>query len=302
MILVKRAQNVLSAALLFLFLIPPGMSFSRGKEAVKDDKTENFDTILEKCAVYCEKLMQSTLYFICREEIMEKIFDYSKLKGKDRWIELWHEGQFNRKYRGVRLMAKSDTSEYVYDYQLIKKGNRFEESRTLLEENGEQKNEKNAPLKTKRFYSKRSVFGPVGLLSRKGQALYDFELIKTEKEDGREAYLIEVRPKTKEDGKVPSSFGKVWIDRANFSILKIEVTQESIKGFDELKGAAKREQVIPEITDIHFYGVEKNGLRFPSKTVIEENYRAMTKVIKKSVTAVEYKDYRFFTVDVDVKY
>ena len=215
---------------------------------------------------------------------------------------MYHENQYSRKYRGISLMAKSKTYKYIYDYQLIKKGNLIKENRILLEENGEMKNEKDAPLKTKRFYSKRSVFGPIGLLSRKGQELYEYELTKREKENGREAYLIEVRPKSKEGGKIHSSFGKVWIDRENFSILKIEVQKESIKGYDQLKDAAKREQVIPEIMDIHFYGVEKNGVRFPSKTVIEENYRAMTKIIKKSRTVVEYKDYRFFTVDVDVKY
>ncbi|MBN1273793.1 MAG: hypothetical protein JXB26_16115 [Candidatus Aminicenantes bacterium] len=287
---------------MFLCLIPARVvTLQEGASSINKDD-ESLETILEKCAEYSDKLIRSSLDFICREEIEEKIFDYTRRKGKDRWIEMYHESQYSRKYRGISLMAKSDKYTYIYDYQLVKKGNSIKESRILLEENGEKKNEKDASLKTKRFYSKRSVFGPIGLLSRKGQEQYEYELSKKDKEVGREAYLIEVRPKSKEDGKIHSSFGKVWVDRENFSILKIEVKAESIQGYDQLKDAAKREQVIPEIMDIHYYGVEKNGLRFPSKTIIEENYRAMTKVIKKSRTVVEYKDYRFFTVDVDVKY
>ena len=48
---------------------------------------------------------------------------------------------------------------------MIKKGKDIKESRILIEENGEERYEKNAPLKTKRFYSLKSVFGPVGFLS-----------------------------------------------------------------------------------------------------------------------------------------
>jgi hypothetical protein len=63
--------------------------------------------------------------------------------------------------------------------------------------------------------------------------------------------------------------------------------------------------------------VEKNGLMFPSKTVFEENYTpdrvqvrlwsnytntVQEKTLQRTKLEIDYKDYKFFTVDVDVKY
>jgi len=58
----------------------------------------------------------------------------------------------------------------------------------------------------------------------------------------------------------------------------------------------------PRITLTSEFAVEKNGLRFPSRLVAEEAYlndRGRTFV--RSTTAVAYKDFKFFTVEVDVR-
>jgi hypothetical protein len=50
--------------------------------------------------------------------------------------------------------------------------------------------------------------------------------------------------------------------------------------------------------------IEKNGIRFPSRVFLEEAYQRK-KNKKKSVVSsvtIDYKNYQFFTVDVDVNY
>ena len=51
------------------------------------------------------------------------------------------------------------------------------------------------------------------------------------------------------------------------------------------------------------YGVEKNGVRFPSKQLIQEVFvnNKGEKVVVKELSFV-YEDYKFFTVEIEIKY
>lgn len=193
-------------------------------------------------------------------------------------------------------------NKYVYDYQLIKKGEKIEESRILLKENGKKKYEENAPMKTKRFYSKRSVYGPVGLLGKEQQGKYDYKIIKEQTIKKRKTYVIGVTPKI--NIKENPNFGKVWVDKENFSVLKIEIEQESLAGFEKIEKESKEKQVIPIITTTHDYFIEKNGIRFPSKTVCKEVYLTKMRRMRSKIseTVITYDNYRFFLVDVKIKY
>ncbi|GAH58598.1 unnamed protein product, partial [marine sediment metagenome] len=126
-------------------------------------------------------------------------------------------------------------------------------------------------------------------------------LIKT----GRKAYVIEAIPKKKREDK--PNYGKLWIDKEDFSILKIEIEQESLAGFESISERLKEREIKPLISTIHYYGIEKEGLRFPSKTVFKEDYRypRRYRVLGRAVKSwikIEYDEYRFFTIDVKVKY
>jgi hypothetical protein len=249
---------------------------------------KNLKNILKKSAEYCEKLENLALFFVCKEKIKEEILIRPSM--------LQRVGG-----RAYSVPSIKENNEYVYDYQLIKKGKDIKESRILIEENGEQRYEKNAPLKTKRFYSLKSVFGPVGFLSKKVQDSYAYRLIKEDKIDRRKAYVIEVSP----HGKIQDNpnYGKLWIDKEEFSVLKIEIEQESLIGFEAIEREAQRQSVEPIITSIHYYGVEKKGIRFPSKTVFKETYGDyLREKTTKSKVDIEYIDYKFFIVEVDVKF
>jgi hypothetical protein len=254
--------------------------------------------ILEKSAAYCDRLSRAALDFVCFEKIREEIYSYA-LPSSGRYVVVGEgEGPMSLEVRARRF---TKTNNLIYDYQMIRQKGEMQESRTLIEENGVRKEEKNAPLKIKRFYSERPIFGPVGFLSKEWHDLYNYEIIDDDKVESRRAYVIEVRPKTPIENK--PNYGKIWVDKEDSSILRIDVEQESLPGFEKIRQEAEKEKLTPHFKTTHIYGVEKNGLRFPSRTVFEEEYsRVKAGKFKVSKTTIRYENYRFFTVDTEVKY
>ena len=309
------------SVLVFTLAVYPALSSQKG--AVGDESVD-LDKILKKGAEYCSKLADSALYFVCLEKISEETSresekgglsnpkepSYSDLTDPRRNQEFRHEGTPDR-YRKGPHETNLRKNVYVYDYQLIKKGNNIEESRTLLEENGKKKNEKDAQLKTRKFYSYRSVLGPIGLLGKSQQNKFNYRIIEENKQKGRDILVIEATPKTVSEEN--SNYGRIWVDKENFQILRIDVAQESLVGYKD----PKVKGINHLITVTHQYDVEKNGLMFPSKTVFEENYTpdrvqvglwsnytntVQKNTLQRTKLEIDFTDYKFFTVDVDVKY
>jgi hypothetical protein len=298
----ENQMKQMAWALLFLLPVLIISSIHTYGSFDSDSRTDSrieLDTILEKCAEYCERVAKSALFFVCREKIEEEIYQHRTTRGSRIVIDANQELQ--RVYFARRPIPIIEKNIYIYDYQLIKKREKIEESRILLEENKEKRYEKNAKLKTKRFYSKKSIFGPVGLLSKDWQEMYNYKIIKEASVNGREAFVIEATPRVKIEKK--PNYGRVWVDKNDFSILKIEIEEESLVGFESFKEIRKRQNIKPIITVTHYYGIEKNGIRFPSQTVFEESY-VIPKMgkFKNSKTTFSYDNYRFFTVDVEIKY
>jgi hypothetical protein len=289
----KKQITIISVFIFFLFSFP---IYSQKADSDSTDKAE-LETILKKCAEYCEKLANSALFFVCQEEIKEEINQGIQGNlGSSPTIAL----SGNITMRGSAVSRIIEKNVYIYDYQLIKKGEKIEETRILLKENGKKKYEKNAPLKTKRFYSKRSVMGPVGLFSKVWQDKYDYKIVKEETIKGRKSYVIEINPKTAIEGN--PNHGKAWVDKEDFTVLKIEIKQESLAGFEKFEQEVK-DRLMPLFTTTHHYFIEEKGIRFPSKTVFVEKYMGTRRnVLRASETTITYDNYKFFTVDVEVIY
>ncbi len=279
------------------FLLPIFAGCLLGEPLSKESskKQPELKEILKKCAEYCERVENSALFFVCQEKIKEILY-----RSAGAMVLRTKDGTGASMPAQPRGVVVEKMNVFVYDYQLMKKGEEIKESRTLVEENGQKRDEKNAPLKTRRFYSLKSVFGPVGLVGTNYQPLYEYSFIKEDKFAGRKAYVIEATPKMKTE-EVPN-YGKLWVDQEDSSILKIEMAQESLAGFDDFEKESKKRGLVPKFTTTHYYGVEKNGIRFPSKTTFEEDYRGLTGRFKRSKTEIEYSNYKFFTVEVEVKY
>ena len=267
-------------------------TFDPSSKTLSENQTE-LEKILEKCAEYCERLDNVSLYFVCKEEIKEEI-QHSR---RTRAILVG-----SAEFRGKKIPPPVEKNMYIYDYQLIRKGNSLDEQRILIEENGQEKNDLDAQLKTKRFHHKFIVFGPIGLLGRSQQNNYEYKILKDVTYKREKAVVLEASPKFPHD--FSALYGKIWIRKKDFAILKIEWEQESLENFEEIEKVAEGLNANPRITFISEYGFEKNKIRFPNKYSVEEIYISRRGGLRflRSKTTVVYDNYKFFTVDTNVKY
>lgn len=263
----------------------------------QDDELER---ILERCALYCEKLSRSVLYFVCQEKIKEELYGAAPTSVTIRRSGSSGAYTFNRRAFGRWPQRVTKKNEYLYNYQLNRKPNGIKERRILMKENREDRNEADSKLKT-RFRHQNIIMGPIGLLSSYWQLTHDYSIIKEGKFQGDRVYIIEATPN--DISFETHLYGKIWVRKSDHSVMKIEWTQDGIEGYDFIQQIAESLRLKPEITLIAEYAFEKNGIRFPSKYQIIEAYRdRRQRKIMFSRTTVEYEDYRFFTVETEVKY
>jgi len=251
--------------------------------------------VMQKTGDYCERLKAVALDFICHENILENTYFYNK-KSSYRRSDVAGEMIYSTQLKLRRVQDKT----YVYDYQMIRKDEERYEKRDLLEENGKKKARKDAKLELQRYFAQYLVYGPVGFLSHYWQQHFDYTVVGRDALDGRATLVITATPT--EEREENYSFGKIWVDASDFSVLKIEWDPRSIPGYsDELDssiGNLKR-----EITWSVTYGIEKNGIRFPSFQKLEEILINHTgnRSIKYQVDIL-YDQYQFFIVETEIKY
>jgi hypothetical protein len=245
------------------------------------------ERILEKTEIYCRRLGRVSLHFVCRERIEERQFDPPRqIAGVTRSTPLRH-------VTSVSL---------EYDYQLIRKGESIEERRTLLKEDKRLRNEPDAVLKTRLYKHKYLVFGPGGLLSEFWQPKHMYAYLGEETVDGEKTYVIEASPAGPAEPNL--IYGKAWIRQKDFAIVKIEWDQRSLGNYDMILMMARTigHQAEPRVSVVGYYGVEKNGIRFPDRLVIREDYRSTRGTYRVSEATVRYEDYKFFIVETEVRY
>jgi len=265
------------------FVLPSAVAY--GDSLARQLDQDKLKNILQKTGEYCARVERISLYFICIEEIEEKIF---------------------KPFRNLEFPASSwklEENKYIYDYQLIRKGE-IEESRILLKENGKAQNLKGAPLKTKRFIYRNIIFGPIGIFGFEVQDKYQYSIEKETKLWDIPVIVIKAIPAIK--GETSSLYGRAWIDKAKGNFLKAEWEQESIINYSAMQEFAKANNARAGLKQESEYRYEKNGIRFPSEfSVAEDYYQNRTvgsgrRVITKSLLNVKYKDYKFFIVETEI--
>ena len=294
----KRAVGLLA---ILIIAMPVRPTFGQENQKNLPDEAA-LRGILEKAGHYCQKLRSFVYHFVCQEKVVETI------RGAVKTREEPHIGpglESSAPGVGGSVFSVSDSTQkntYLYEYQLIRKKGVNQESRTLIEKNGEKKNEKNARLEAIKFYFQNMAFGPIDLFGESGRLKHNYSIVGKANVDGQSVLIIEAAPKDDSSDYNPS--GKIWVRESDCAILKIEWDKRSLFGYKDLEDLAEQRGFVPMITLVSEYGVEKNGIRFPNRVFLEEAY-LRKKNRKRSVVStvtIEYKDYRFFTVDIDVNY
>jgi hypothetical protein len=263
---------VISLVILSLGSRPAGGVSSVLPEPQNQAEPSRLAKVLKKAEKYCHRLDQAALDFVCLEEVTEMTRHYTPR-----------------------------TDIYLYDYQFIRKGEEIKERRNLLAVNGEKTNIRDSSLNTLVFQYKNVLFGPVGLLGKVWQVYYEFALIEEDTINGERAVVIEAKPRPSLPQ--PHCYGRFWIKEDDGSVLKIVWDQRSLGNFQGVEEWAKAHESEPQVTAYSEYGLEKNGLRFPSRSYTEIAY--INKDKRKFVNAeisILYKDYKFFTVETEIKF
>jgi hypothetical protein len=244
---------------------------------------KRLDDVLQKSLEYCLRLDRIALYFISLEDVRERIFNpYRVVMRPGGW--------------------KTEENTYSYDYQLIRKTGLEEEKRILIRENGKPCRVEDAPLKTRRFNYKYLAFGLIGLLGDTAQRIHSY-LVEDEVKIWRKPALV-VRVVPREPDNARWLYGRAWVSPADGSVFKIEWQEESLGNYEETLKYAQALKAKPALRFTTEYQYEKNGIRFPSRFTVEEDYSQAspggTRKIRKSELQITLKDYKFFTVETEV--
>lgn len=258
--------------------------------------------LLKLAADYSERLRHAAFRFICQETVSEDVLGREAGSQSHRWLR----------------------NSWLYEYQVVVRDGKVSENRVLLRKNKTKKRVENASLET-RFRSLYSVFLPATLFAVDKQSAFSYRLEKHEKMYGRQVARLAVAPRP---GFEAQGAGTAWVDEGTGAVLKIELAQRAIKGIEDAEKRAKNSGARLLVSDVHYYGIDRDGIWLPSQTTISEYYvlnvvgvkeireqnesllpsRAKfisssggNRQIELSRTWVEYSDFRFFVVDVQTE-
>jgi hypothetical protein len=269
--------------------------------------TITLEALLAKAAEYCRKLESSAFDFVCREEIRESIdptLDAAQKRPPVNPGSTGYLGPGAPNYLGPTLVfgaVKKIKRSFIYDYQCVRAGRTIREVRTQLKENGKRKVVPNAELQTSIVVWGTALLAPVGLFGERFQPGYDFTIAGEELFGKTKVVLIDAKPRP---GAPPTRnlYGKAWIDPGTGDILKIEWSENRVGQFDIFEKRGEIFKRTPRLVIRSEFSAEKNGIRFPSRLYVEEAYlKKSGKAFIRSKTDVVYKDFKFFTVEFEVR-
>ncbi|MGB2762977.1 MAG: TonB family protein [Candidatus Aminicenantaceae bacterium] len=270
---------------------------------------KDLQRILEQCAVYCKKLTNSALDFICEETITDIHYNfYTEINRSGISIEQQKKvaddlviSVVSRRRRYKWNPFKIEKYRYTCDYQLIKKENKIKQRRFIIKGKDHKGEDRKELFKEKRFSALIPLFAPIRLLETERQTMFHYKIIKEEKIEGNESYVIEVQPKPGGAGGI--QYAKLWIDQANFQILKSEIKGFPLKGYEDVFEEAILLKIKPVFTMTTFFHVEKEEVLFPSRSTVLIEYPGLGIRVTslRYKTEMTYKKYKFFTVEIDHK-
>ncbi len=277
-------------------LLASGSAFGQTRRVV-------LKTLLEKEAEYCRRLDNVRLDLVCLEDITETIDQSKDVKTTDSVAPLnvagMTEGSWTRE--GSMIPATRMKRTLLYDFQFVRKAGAIRESRILLKINGKETREDNAKLKTAFFVYKNALMGPVGIFAEQWQRRLDYKLGESVVLEGKPVVKIEVTPKAGLPG-LPFLSGTAYVDENTLEILKIEWSEKGVGNLEIFEKRGEKYGLTPHISMVSEFNVEKNGIRFPTRHRIEEQYLDKKgKKFVRSVTSVAYGGFKFFTVEVETR-
>lgn len=272
--------------------------------------------VLKSAREYCRRLEAAALDFICTEEVAEQV-DLSRdsheapvQQAPDLSTQgsgVTGSGGFSGHMSSSRPISfnpkagqKTD-HEVLYDYQFVRRRGKVKENRILLERDG-RKVAPDTPVPANWAFNYSDILlAPVQLLDDRFSEYYAYRLLGKETIDGTEAWVLEVRPRL--TGVTSYLGAKLWLETGDASVLRIEWDPSTFGNYEAILARAKAYKAEPAPRSVSEFGVEKNGLRFPSADITEEAYRGSDgKLFVRARTNITYKNHKFFTVETEATF
>lgn len=252
--------------------------------------------ILVKAQDYCRRLDKAALDFICTEYVEEEV---NRASGpKVTTVTAPPVVMGDGKMRAVPAPVDSfRTTYYLYDYQFIRKGTEVTERRDLMEKNGKKISREDAVPETKHFKFRDILFGASQLLGEGALPRHDYQIVKDDKIKGEPVVVIACAPKAEFAGKILA--GRASVRAGDGAVLRIDWDPASFGAYSEVLAVAEKFKMDPAVKSFTEFGMEKNGVRFPSRDVTEEAYGTGRFKFIRSTTSIQYKGYKFFTVETE---
>ena len=303
----KRVPAVLASVVLAALLLSIGAAAAPAQKKTAAPKAPpaadlTLDEILARTAEYCRKLESSAFDFVCLEEIKETIDPALEVETKTMRPTTVVDGMYTGPtITFTTVRPKKVKRSFVYDYQCIRASRTLRESRTQLEENGKKMVRENAELQTSVIVYGTALLAPVGLFGERFQPNYVFSVVAVDRTGKNTVLVVDAKPKPG----TPQSrnlYGQARIDAVTGDILKIDWSDDRVGHFDVFQKRGELYKRKPRLTIRSEFSAEKNGIRFPSRLYVEEAYlKDSGKPFIRSKTDIIYKDFKFFTVEFEVR-
>lgn len=253
--------------------------------------------ILLGCGNYCSTLNDFSIFYYCRENINE-ITRYSMLYKIEEQLPYVQQG------KKVLKPARDKNHKMVYDYQIIKEQGDTSETRAALQ-------------RTKRTYNNRWAtesiqvtnffFGPVGLLHSDMQHLYNYRLHnKNGQCEGINAWIVDIVPlypgKTRAEDNKKLMYGRVWIDKRDYSVIKISWIPKFCDRADTITFVSNIIDSSPVIKLTSVFNIKKGVLRYPSSGYYTEYFIDKEGKKQELVTVdIKFSKYRYFNTATELR-
>ena len=247
-------------------------TFEKSPEEIALQK--RMEKILEKTAAYCKRLNSELIYFFCNEVIREE-----------------SSGGHGRTRNSI-----------IYEYQLVKEENKISERRIQLESNGIKNRREDVPLGTVKYKYEYLIFGPIVFFQKAVQDRFVYRITGEDMFKGQKAVVVEAIPLTEGTWKLLG--GKIWLNADDFAVLKIEWHPQFLaNNFLQSLDSARRLNKDLLVEFYSEFGIERQGIRYPSKYRIREFHVSENGKRKRTAGLdVDFKKYRFFSVGTSVSY
>ncbi len=255
--------------------------------------------VLDLAKRYCARLDRAALDFVCKERVKEESNTRPAPVGTKVYPSSLYTGRDGAMKTAAAAPEHFNTVVFTYDYMFVRKGGEVKEKRDLVNKNGEEIEKKDVGIETRHFKFNEIFFGASTLLGEAATADHVYKFVENDKIKREPVVVVSCETKPESARKVLT--GKAWIRVKDGAVLRIAWDPESFGDYQNVLILADGLGMNPAIASETEFGIEHNGVLFPTRDRTEETYKKGSMSFTRSMVTVTYDNYKFFTVETGIE-